>query len=142
MEWHPKNFPAFGGQHGLNVIVENHGHLSSNGAWLAGVMKLVNRPNCGTLPDFGNFKLQEGEYYDRYKGVAELMPFAKAVSAKSHEFDDKGEETETDYHKMLRIVVRSGYHGYLGIEYEGKKHSEPDGIRLTKKLLEKVRQEL
>jgi sugar phosphate isomerase/epimerase len=132
----------FGDEHGINVIVENHGGLSSNGEWLAAVIRRVNHQRCGTLPDFGNFKLQEGEYYDRYKGVAELMPFAKSVSAKSYEFDDKGEEIETDYHKMLRIVVRAGYHGYLGIEYEGKKHSEPDGIRLTKKLLEKVREEL
>src|SRR5262245_22781054 len=132
----------FGDDHGINVIVENHGGLSSNGEWLAAVIRRVHHQRCGTLPDFGNFKLQEGEYYDRYKGVAELMPFAKSVSAKSSEFDDKGEETETDYHKMLRIVVRAGYHGYLGIEYEGQKHSEPDGIRLTKKLLEKVREEL
>jgi L-ribulose-5-phosphate 3-epimerase len=132
----------FGDDHGINVIVENHGGLSSNGEWLAGVIRKVGHQRCGTLPDFGNFRLQEGEYYDRYKGVAELMPFAKAVSAKSHEFDEKGEETETDYHRMLRIVVRAGYHGYLGIEYEGSKHSEPDGIRLTKKLLEKVRAEL
>jgi sugar phosphate isomerase/epimerase len=132
----------FGDDHGINVIVENHGGLSSNGEWLSAVIRKVGHQRCGTLPDFGNFKLQEGEYYDRYKGVAELMPFAKAVSAKSHEFDDKGEETETDYHKMLRIVVRAGYHGYLGIEYEGKKHSEAEGIKLTKKLLEKVRAEL
>ena len=132
----------FGDDHAINVIVENHGGLSSNGTWLAGVIQKVGHQRCGTLPDFGNFKLQEGEYYDRYKGVAELMPFAKSVSAKSYEFDDKGEEIETDYHKMLRIVVRAGYHGYLGIEYEGKKHSEADGIRLTKKLLEKVRTEL
>jgi sugar phosphate isomerase/epimerase len=132
----------FGDEHGINVIVENHGGLSSNGEWLAGVIRRVNHQRCGTLPDFGNFKLQDEEYYDRYKGVAELMPYAKSVSAKSYEFDDKGEETDTDYHKMLRIVVRAGYHGYLGIEYEGKKHSEPDGIRLTKKLLEKVREEL
>ncbi len=132
----------FGDKYEINVIVENHGGLSSNGEWLAGVIRKVDHQRCGTLPDFGNFKLQEGEYYDRYKGVAELMPFAKAVSAKSHEFDDRGEETETDYHKMLRIVVRAGYHGYLGIEYEGKKHSEAEGIRLTKKLLEKVLTEL
>jgi len=132
---------AFGAQHGLNVIVENHGHLSSNGAWLAGVMKLVNRPNCGTLPDFGNFELGDGKEYDRYKGVAEMMPFAKAVSAKTHDFDDKGNCIETDYRRMLKIVLDAGYHGHLGIEYEGEKLSEPDGIRATKRLLEKVRDE-
>lgn len=123
---------------GLNVIVENHGGLSSDGAWLAGVMKAVDLKNCGTLPDFGNFK-----EYDRYKGVDELMPFAFGVSAKSYDFDDKGEETHTDYHKMMNIVVKKhGYHGYAGIEYEGKELSEPDGVKATKKLLEKVREEL
>jgi len=136
-----RRLSAFGGQHGLNVIVENHGHLSSNGAWLAGVMKLVNRPNCGTLPDFGNFELGDGKEYDRYKGVAEMMPFAKAVSAKTHDFDDKGNCIETDYRRMLKIVLDAGYHGHLGIEYEGEKLSEPDGIRATKRLLEKVRDE-
>lgn len=126
----------------MNVIVENHGNLSSNGQWLAATIRKVDHQRCGTLPDFGNFKISDGNEYDRYVGVAELMPLAKAVSAKSHEFDDKGNETRTDYRKMMRIVVRAGYHGYVGIEYEGSKHSEPEGIMLTKKLLEKVRQEV
>lgn len=137
-----RGLTEFADQHDINVIVENHGGLSSNGEWLAGVIRKVDHQRCGTLPDFGNFKLDEATEYDRYKGVAELMPYAKAVSAKSHEFNDKGEEVRTDFHKMLRIVVRAGYHGYLGIEYEGNKHSEQEGIVLTKKLLEKVRQEL
>lgn len=132
----------FGDQHGINVIVENHGRLSSNGEWLTGVIKRVDHPRCGTLPDFGNFNLGDGKQYDRYKGVSELMPFAKAVSAKSHDFDEQGDETQTDYLKMMKIVVAAGYRGYVGIEYEGKKLSEPDGILATKKLLERVRQEL
>ena len=127
----------FAAQMEMNVIVENHGGLSSNGAWLAGVMKLVDRPNCGTLPDFGNF-----HDYDRYRGVEELMPFAKGVSAKSHEFDAAGDEVRTDYKRMLGIVLAGGYHGWVGIEYEGKGLSEPDGILATKKLLERVRAEL
>jgi len=118
---------------GLNVIVENHGGLSSDGKWLAGVMKLVDMPNCGTLPDFGNFG-----GYDRYLGVTELMPYAKGVSAKSHDFNEAGDETKTDYFKMLKIVLDAGYHGYVGVEYEGGKIGEPEGIRATKKLLERV----
>ena len=132
----------FGAKHGLNVIVENHGGLSSNGAWLAGVMKKVNLPNCGTLPDFGNFRIRDNEWYDRYQGVEELMPFAKAVSAKSHDFDDAGNETKTDYLKMMKIVLAAGYSGYVGIEYEGSRLDEYAGIRATKALLEKVRTEL
>lgn len=140
----------YGAQQGLNVIVENHGGISSNGEWLAGVMKLVNNPRCGTLPDFGNFCIRfEGnpwqspcaEMYDRYKGVQELMPFAKAVSAKSNEFDESGNETQTDYTRMMKIVMEAGYRGYVGIEYEGEKLSEADGIRATKKLLEKFMSE-
>ncbi|MBM3821705.1 MAG: sugar phosphate isomerase/epimerase [Verrucomicrobia bacterium] len=127
---------------GLNVIVENHGGLSSNGAWLAGVMRKVKLPNCGTLPDFGNFNLGNGQTYDRYLGVRELMPFAKAVSAKSHDFDAAGNEIHTDYHRMMRIVLEAGYRGFVGIEYEGSKMSEPEGIRATKQLLERVRAEL
>lgn len=123
---------------GLNVIVENHGGLSSDGEWLVQVMKLVNLPNCGTLPDFGNFGT-----YDRYKGVDELMPYAKGVSAKSHEFNDKGEETRTDYRRMLEIVLKKHkFRGYIGVEYEGKQLSEPEGILATKKLLEKIREEM
>lgn len=133
----------FGDTLGINVIVENHGGLSSNGEWLAGVMKKVDHQRCGTLPDFGNFGLGDGKTYDRYKGVAEMMPFAKGVSAKSHDFDDKGNETHTDYRKMLEIVVKKfKYAGFIGVEYEGQKLSEPDGIRATKKLLELVRDEL
>jgi L-ribulose-5-phosphate 3-epimerase len=127
----------FGAKHDINVIVENHGGLSSDGAWLVGVMKKVNSPRCGTLPDFGNF----GKY-DRYKGVQEMMPYAKGVSAKSHDFDAEGNETHTDYRRMMKIVLDAGYHGRVGIEYEGGKLSEPEGIRATKKLLERVRTEL
>jgi L-ribulose-5-phosphate 3-epimerase len=121
----------------LNVIVENHGGLSSNGEWLAGVIRLVDRPNCGTLPDFGNFY-----DYDRYKGVEELMPFAKGVSAKSHDFDAEGNETKTDYRRMLEIVTAAGYRGWVGIEYEGKNMPEAEGILATKQLLERARTEL
>jgi sugar phosphate isomerase/epimerase len=132
----------FAAKDGLNVIVENHGHLSSHGAWLAGVMQLVNLPNCGTLPDFGNFNIGEGKTYDRYQGVAEMMPFAKAVSAKSHDFDSAGNEVHTDYRRMMKVVLDAGYRGFVGIEYEGEKLSEGEGIRATKRLLERVRGEL
>jgi sugar phosphate isomerase/epimerase len=126
----------------INVIVENHGGLSSNGAWLAGVMKKVDLKNCGTLPDFGNFRVGKDEEYDRYKGVAELMPFAKGVSAKSHDFNAQGDETRTDYLRMMKIVRDAGYKGYVGIEYEGKQLPEAEGIKATKKLLERVFAEL
>lgn len=127
---------------GLNVIVENHGGLSSHGAWLAGVIEMVGMDNCGTLPDFGNFFIKRGpnpEEYDRYQGVDELMPYAKAVSAKTHDFDEQGNEIHTDYEKMMQIVVeKHGYHGYVGIEYEGSKLGEMEGIRKSKELLERV----
>ena len=132
----------FGDKHGIGVIVENHGGLSSNGAWLAGVMKMVDHPNCGTLPDFGNFRVSDTEEYDRYQGVRELMPYAKGVSAKSHEFDSQGNEVRTDYMKMIKIVLDAGYHGYIGIEWEGGQPDEVEGIRLTQRLLERVRQRL
>ncbi|HVG37712.1 MAG TPA: sugar phosphate isomerase/epimerase family protein [Pyrinomonadaceae bacterium] len=126
----------------ISVIVENHGGLSSNGAWLAGVMKKVNHPRCGTLPDFGNFRLNAGEEYDRYRGVQELMPYAKAVSAKSHDFDAQGNEVSIDYRRMLKIVADAGYHSFLGIEYEGSRLSEADGVRATKTLIERVQREM
>ena len=137
-----RSLSEYGANLGLNVIVENHGGLSSNGAWLAGVMKIVNLPNCGTLLDFGNFNVGDGKWYDRYQGVTELMPFAKAVSAKSHEFDEKGDEVRTDYRRMMDIVLAAGYHGYVGIEYEGSKVDAYTGIKKTKQLLETVRDEL
>jgi sugar phosphate isomerase/epimerase len=132
-----RKLTAFGADHDINIIVENHGGLSSNGAWLAGVMKKVGSRRCGTLPDFGNF-----DGYDRYKGVAEMMPYAKGVSAKSYDFDAEGNETTIDYPKMMKIVLDAGYHGRVGIEYEGPKLSEPEGIRATKKLLERIRAKL
>lgn len=137
-----RKLTEFGARHDISVIVENHGGLSSNGEWLAKVMKKVDLPRCGTLPDFGNFRVSKEEMYDRYKGVTELMPFAKAVSAKSHDFNDAGDETNTDYLKMMKIVLAAGYHGYVGIEYEGGKLGEPEGIKATKKLLERVHAEL
>ncbi len=131
--------------HGLSVLVENHGGLSSNAAWLAGVMRSVNRSNVGTLPDFGNFRLlpnstprqADDPQYDRYQGVAELMPFAKAVSAKSYAFDASGDETTIDYERMMNIVREADYSGDIGIEYEGRTLSEGEGILATRKLLER-----
>jgi len=137
-----RRLAEFGAQHDMNVIVENHGGLSSNGSWLAGVMQTVDHPRCGTLPDFGNFRIGGDEWYDRYVGVTELMPFAKAVSAKSHDFDEAGNETGTDYGRMMRIVLDAGYRGYVGIEYEGSQLSESEGIHATKALLERVRTEI
>jgi sugar phosphate isomerase/epimerase len=131
-----------GERYDVNVIVENHGGYSSNGEWLAATIRAADHQRAGTLPDFGNFRISAGEEYDRYKGVAELMPFAKGVSAKSHDFDAAGAETHTDYRRMLGIVLAAGYHGYVGIEYEGSGLSEMEGIRLTKALLERVRGEL
>lgn len=132
-----RKLSEFGQTHGINVIVENHGGLSSNGKWLSKVLKDVGLPNCGSLPDFGNFGS-----YDRYVGIKELMPFAKGVSAKSHNFDAKGNETKTDYVKALQLVLDAGYRGHVGIEYEGRKISEEEGILATKKLLLAVRDQL
>lgn len=137
-----RRLTEFAADHDLNVLVENHGGLSSDGSWLAATIKRVNHPRCGTLPDFGNFQIHPGEWYDRYKGVEELMPHAKAVSAKSHDFDEHGDETTTDYARMIRIVLAAGYRGHVGIEYEGSRLSEPEGIKKTKALLERVRSDL
>ena len=129
----------FGDSIGINTIVENHGGLSSNGKWLSAVMERVDHSRVGTLPDFGNFRIQSDEWYDRYQGMKELMPYAKAVSAKSHEFDEKGNETGSDFYRIMNIVLDAGYKGYVGIEYEGSVHTEMEGIRLTKDLLKKIR---
>lgn len=132
----------------INIIVENHGGPSSNAQLLAEVMEKVGMDNCGTLPDFGNFciKRAEGDYYssecveeyDKYKGVKELMPYAKGVSAKSYNFDENGNETVIDFERIMDTVVASGYEGFVGVEYEGSELSEEEGILATKALLEKV----
>ena len=137
----------FASNYNINIIVENHGGNSSIGKELAEVIKNVNLDNCGTLPDFGNFciKRKNGSLYDgpcdieydKYEGMRDLMPYAKAVSAKSYDFDPFGNETTIDFKKMMDIVDEFNYNGYLGIEYEGNNHSEINGIELTKKLIQK-----
>lgn len=131
----------------INVIIENHGLYSSNASLVAEIVKKVDRPNCGTIPDFGNWCLSAKwgstqfeceQAYDRYQGVAEFLPYARAVSAKSYDFNEQGDETTIDYYKMLKIVNEAGYKGHIGIEYEGEKISEHDGILATKALLEKA----
>lgn len=137
----------YGGKADINVIVENHGGLSSNGDWLSSVIEKVDHPRCGTLPDFGNFAIdrRKGEWFDRYEGTQKLLRFAKALSAKTHNFDesqpflsiDNGAERSTDYKKMMSIVVASDYKGWIGIEYEGSKLGEMEGIKASKELLER-----
>jgi L-ribulose-5-phosphate 3-epimerase len=126
---------------GLHVIVENHGGYSSRGSWLMDVLRRADHPLLGTLPDFGNFTVSSTEQYDKYVGVAEMMPLARAVSAKSHVFNAAGDEAEIDYRRMMKIVLDAGYRGWVGVEYEGSVHSEPEGIRHTVRLLEKIREE-
>ena len=131
----------------INIIVENHGGLSSNAKLLAKVMKEVNLDNCGTLPDFGNFCIEKEDpnnyfsncinEYDKYLGMEELMPYAKAISAKSFDFNNNGEESTIDFKKIIDIVSSFEYKGYYGIEYEGLNLSEEKGILKTKKLLER-----
>jgi sugar phosphate isomerase/epimerase len=128
----------YGAKQDINIIVENHGGISSNGKWLSGVMAKVNMKNCGTLPDFGNFRVSQTEEYDRYLGVQELMVYAKGVSAKSWDFDAEGNETKMDFYRLMKIVKDSGYKGWVGIEYEGTRLGEPEGITATKKLLDKI----
>jgi len=137
-----KALSDLGAQKNMNILVENHGGLSSDASLLAGVMKEVDMPNCGTLPDFGNFCIRRDdsgsaclEEYDKYRGVRELMPWAKAVSAKSHRFDTEGDEIDIDYRSMLLIVRESGYNGFIGVEYEGMGLTEEAGIRATRDLL-------
>jgi sugar phosphate isomerase/epimerase len=130
-----RRLSEYAAEHKINVIVENHWGPSSNGKWLSGVIKQVNLPNCGTLPDFGNFPPE----IDPYDAVKMLMPYAKSVSAKSYDFDEKGDESKIDYYRMMKIVLDAGYRGFVGIEYEGERLSEIDGIVATKKLLEKIR---
>jgi L-ribulose-5-phosphate 3-epimerase len=127
---------------GLNVVMENHGGISSNGRWLSKVVETVGHPRCGTLPDFGNFDLGGGKTYDRYRGVREMMPHARAVSAKSYDFDTQGNETRIDFRRMMKIVVDAGYHAHVGIEYEGDRLGEEEGVLKTRDLLLRIRGEL
>ena len=130
----------YGAAHKIGVICENHGGPSSNPDALIALMKAVNSSNFGTLPDFGNFPKQAGKYaIDIYDAIERMMHYAKGVSAKSYDFDEEGNETSLDYPRIMKIVSRAGYHKFVGIEYEGERLSEPDGIRATKKLLERIR---
>jgi sugar phosphate isomerase/epimerase len=127
----------YAAEEAINVVVENHGGYSSSGAWLASVIERVDKPNCGTLPDFGNFRMAlfPPRSYDRYQGVAELMPWAKGVSAKSYDFNADGQESSLDFARLLGIVKEAGYQGHIGVEYEGSRLSEEAGILATANLL-------
>jgi hydroxypyruvate isomerase len=134
----------YAAQMDINVIIENHGLFSSDAALIAEIIEEVNRPNFGSFPDFGNWCLSakwgstQGDCqreYDRYEGVAELLPYAKAVSAKSYNFNEEGEDTKIDYYRLMKLVKESDYNGYIGIEYEGTEKSEHEGILLTQELM-------
>lgn len=137
-----KKLGEYAATKGVNIVVENHGGYSSNGEWLAGVMAAVNMDNVGTLPDFGNFCIERtpdgcADSYDMYKGIAELMPYAKGVSAKTNNFNEDGTETDKDYERIMKIVKDAGFSGTIGIEYEGSTLTEDEGIKATKALIEK-----
>lgn len=137
----------YAGKEGINIIIENHGLFSSNAKMMTEVVKAVNKKNVGTFPDFGNWCLSAkwgstqikcDEQYDIYDGVSEMLPYAKAVSAKSYNFNEQGDHDKIDYYQLLGLVKASSYDGYIGIEYEGSNLSEMEGIKATKALMEKV----
>lgn len=138
----------YGAKENINVLIENHGLHTSDGKFMTSIIKQVGNKHLGTLPDFGNWCLNAKwgstqnnkctEMYDPYQGVADFLPYAKGVSAKSYNFDTNGNETFLDYRRLLKTVKDSGFDGYIGIEYEGEKLSEPEGIKATKALIEKV----
>ncbi len=127
----------YGKANRIRVIIENHGGLSSDADWLVDLMKRVGeREWFGTLPDFGNFP----KGVDKYESVRKMMPYAHAVSAKCHDFDDAGgTETTIDFARMMKIVTDAGYNGFVGIEYEGSRLDEAEGIKRAKTLLDKLR---
>jgi sugar phosphate isomerase/epimerase len=140
----------FADPHGLNVVIENHGGLSSNAKWLVQTIRLVNHPRAGTLPDFGNFRISRSdrdnpgakvESYDSYVGVEEMMPLAKGVSVKPRVWDFHGNSSDIDLLRMMKIVVNAGYRGHAGIEH-GPEGKELEGIRLLREQLEAVRSQL
>lgn len=118
----------------ISIVVEPGIDLSRNGLWLARVMKDVDHPNCGSMPNFGKFGA-----YDQYAGTAALMASANVISAKSHAFDEEGLELQTDYPKQFQMMVDSGFDGIVLIEFEGKK-SEVEGIKATQKLLQRLQE--
>jgi sugar phosphate isomerase/epimerase len=143
---------AFAEKMDMTILAENHGTFSSDASMMVKVMKEVNNKRCRTMVDFANFcvRREKGDlwespciqWYDKYKGVEELLPYAKGVSAKTFDFDSNGNESNSDFTRMLKLVKASGYKGYIGVEYEGDRLSEPDGIRASKGLLERIRKEL
>jgi sugar phosphate isomerase/epimerase len=137
-----RTLSQFAADYGISVIVENHGGYSSRPSWLTSVIRNTGMINCGVLPDFGNFRVSREENYDLYQGMKELMPLAKGVSAKSHKFDEEGNEVDKDFFKILKIVKDAGFRGYIGIEYEGRELSQDEGVMATKKLLIKAGQSL
>ncbi|MGZ0172484.1 MAG: sugar phosphate isomerase/epimerase family protein [Planctomycetales bacterium] len=126
-----------GAEQDINVIVENHGGLSSNADWLAEVIQAVDHKRCGTLPDFGNFRIKDGESYDSYRGIKKLMKWAKGVSVKDIVWDDKAKQSPLDYDRMLKIVLDTGFNGYCGIEHGGF-----EGLEASRKALEAARDRL
>jgi L-ribulose-5-phosphate 3-epimerase len=141
---------TFADTHGLNVIIENHGGMSSNAKWLMQTIKAADHKRAGTLPDFGNFSIVrptkdkpdvKAESYDSYVGVKEMMPLAKGVSVKPRVWDANGNSGEIDLLKMMKIVVDAGWRGHCGIEH-GAEGKELESITELRKQLETVRDQL
>lgn len=136
-----RTLSQFAADYNISVIVENHGGYSSRASWLTSVIRNTGMVNCGVLPDFGNFVVDRrpgGEKYDLYLGMTELMPLARGVSAKSHNFDAEGNEVDKDFYRLLKIVKDSGFRGYIDIEYEGRDLTQDEGVMATKNLLIKA----
>jgi len=127
-----RKLAEYGASRKVNVVVENHGGVSSDPVAMARVIKAVKLPNLGVLPDFGNFAKE----VDRYDAIAKFMPYAKAVTFKCVDFKD-GKETTMDMDRLMKSVLDSGYRSWVGIEYGGDRLTEYEGIQAAKNYLER-----
>lgn len=132
---------------GIELLVENHGYASNNGAWLAMLIEETNHDNVKVFADFDNFfmggwDLSPERRYDRIQGLLDLAPFTAGVSAKSHDFGALGDETTIDFRKCIAIFEENGFDGLYSAEYEGDRISELEGaistVRLTSSILDSI----
>lgn len=137
-----RQLAEYGDRYDINVIIENHGGYSSNGQWLAAVIEQADHPRAGTLPDFGNFRIDDTSDYNAYQGVEELMPYAKGVSVKVRSRDGQGNQIDVDMMRMMKIVLDAGWRGYCGIEHTGPEGHEFESVIAVRKELERVRESL
>ncbi len=117
---------------GVILALENHHGVTATPELVLKIRSQIDSPWFGLLLDTANFMKSS------YEGMEKVAPYAVTAHLKTRVYDAEGNEQKADLERIVRIFAKSGYRGYLHIEYEAKEEPRTAIPRIAAQLREIV----